>query len=36
MNLNQETLSDKVRIGEEPNSNTIFGWMDRPRSTSRS
>jgi cell surface protein SprA len=25
MNLNQETLSDKVRIGEEPNSNTIFG-----------
>ena len=25
MNLNQETLSDKVRIGEEPNNNTIFG-----------
>ncbi|HDZ58701.1 MAG TPA: cell surface protein SprA, partial [Ignavibacteriales bacterium] len=25
MNLNQQTLSDKVRIGEEPLSNTIFG-----------
>jgi len=25
MNLNQETLSDKVRIGEEPTSNTILG-----------
>ena len=25
MNLNQQTLSDKVRLGEEPNSNTIFG-----------
>jgi cell surface protein SprA len=25
MNLTQETLSDKVRIGEEPLSNTIFG-----------
>jgi hypothetical protein len=25
MNLNQETLSDKVRLGEEPNQNTIFG-----------
>jgi cell surface protein SprA len=25
MNLNQETLSDKVRLGEEPVSNTIFG-----------
>lgn len=25
MNLNQETLSDKVRIGEEPLSNTIYG-----------
>jgi len=25
MNLNQETLSDKVRIGEEPLSNTIMG-----------
>ncbi|MGB2957644.1 MAG: cell surface protein SprA, partial [Bacteroidota bacterium] len=25
MNLNQETLSDKVRLGEEPNNNTIFG-----------
>ncbi len=25
MNLNQQTLSDKVRLGEEPNTNTIFG-----------
>lgn len=25
MNLNQQTLSDKVRLGEEPNMNTIFG-----------
>jgi cell surface protein SprA len=25
MNLNQETLSDKVRIGEEPLNNTIYG-----------
>jgi len=25
MNLNQKTLSDKVRLGEEPNNNTIFG-----------
>lgn len=25
MNLNQETLSDKVRIGEEPTNNTMFG-----------
>jgi len=25
MNLNQETLSDKVRIGEEPMSNSIMG-----------
>ena len=25
MNLNQQTLSDKVRLGEEPISNTIFG-----------
>jgi len=25
MNLNQQTLSDKVRLGEEPVSNTIFG-----------
>jgi cell surface protein SprA len=25
MNLNQATLSDKVRLGEEPTSNTIFG-----------
>jgi cell surface protein SprA len=25
MNLTQQTLSDKVRIGEEPLSNTIFG-----------
>lgn len=25
MNLNQQTLSDKVRLGEEPTSNTIFG-----------
>lgn len=25
MNLNQQTLSDKVRLGEEPNRNTIFG-----------
>ena len=26
MNLNQQTLSDKVRLGEEPNKNTIFGF----------
>lgn len=26
MNLNQQTLSDKVRLGEEPNNNTIFGF----------
>ena len=25
MNLNQRTLSDKVRLGEEPNNNTILG-----------
>lgn len=25
MNLNQQTLSDKVRLGEEPINNTIFG-----------
>ena len=25
MNLNQATLSDKVRLGEEPTNNTIFG-----------
>jgi cell surface protein SprA len=25
MNLNQQTLSDKVRLGEEPSRNTIFG-----------
>ncbi len=25
MNLNQQTLSDKVRLGEEPSNNTIFG-----------
>ncbi len=25
MNLNQQTLSDKVRLGEEPNKNTIYG-----------
>ena len=25
MNLNQQTLSDKVRLGEEPNNNSIFG-----------
>jgi cell surface protein SprA len=25
MNLNQQSLSDKVRLGEEPNNNTIFG-----------
>ncbi|HAV22701.1 MAG: cell surface protein SprA [Ignavibacteria bacterium RIFCSPLOWO2_12_FULL_56_21] len=25
MNLNQQSLSDKVRLGEEPISNTIFG-----------
>ncbi len=25
MNLNQQTLSDKVRLDEEPTSNTIFG-----------
>lgn len=26
MNLNQQTLSDKVRLGEEPNKNTIYGF----------
>jgi cell surface protein SprA len=26
MNLNQQSLSDKVRLGEEPNRNTIFGF----------
>ncbi|HEY4613088.1 MAG TPA: cell surface protein SprA, partial [Bacteroidota bacterium] len=26
MNLNQQTLSDKVRLGEEPISNTIIGF----------
>ena len=26
MNLNQQTLSDKVRLGEEPNKNTILGF----------
>jgi len=26
MNLNQQTLSDKVRLGEEPNNNTIMGF----------
>ncbi|MCU0454084.1 MAG: cell surface protein SprA [Bacteroidetes bacterium] len=26
MNLNQQSLSDKVRIGEEPTSNTILGF----------
>jgi hypothetical protein len=26
MNLNQQTLSDKVRLGEEPNKNTIMGF----------
>ncbi len=26
MNLNQQTLSDKVRLGEEPISNTILGF----------
>ncbi len=26
LNLNQKTLSDKVRIGEEPMSNSIFGF----------
>jgi hypothetical protein len=26
MNLNQQTLSDKVRLGEEPNNNTILGF----------
>jgi cell surface protein SprA len=26
MNLNQQTLSDKVRLGEEPSRNTIFGF----------
>ena len=25
MNLNQQSLSDKVRLGEEPNTNTIMG-----------
>jgi cell surface protein SprA len=25
MNLNQQTLSDKVRLGEEPNTNTMLG-----------
>ncbi len=25
MNLNQQSLSDKVRLGEEPNNNTIMG-----------
>ncbi len=25
MNLNQQSLSDKVRLGERPNKNTIFG-----------
>jgi cell surface protein SprA len=25
MNLNQQSLSDKVRLGEEPNNNTILG-----------
>jgi len=25
LNLNQQTLSDKVRIGEEPLNNSIFG-----------
>jgi cell surface protein SprA len=25
MNLNQQSLSDKVRLNEEPNTNTIFG-----------
>lgn len=25
MNLNKQTLSDKVRLGEEPTNNTIFG-----------
>jgi len=25
MNLNQQTLSDKVRLGEEPTNNTIYG-----------
>lgn len=25
MNLNQQTLSDKVRLGEEPSDNTIYG-----------
>jgi len=25
MNLNQQSLSDKVRLGEEPNNNTIYG-----------
>ncbi len=25
MNLNQETLSDKVRLGEEPTNNSMFG-----------
>ncbi len=29
MNLNQETLSDKVRLGEEPVNNTIFGLDGR-------
>jgi len=26
MNLNQQTLSDKVRLGEEPSNNTIYGF----------
>ncbi|MCX7984152.1 MAG: cell surface protein SprA [Bacteroidetes bacterium] len=26
MNLNQQSLSDKIRLGEEPLSNTIFGF----------
>jgi cell surface protein SprA len=26
MNLSQQSLSDKVRLGEEPSSNTIFGF----------
>ncbi len=32
MNLNQETLSDKVRIGEEPTNNTMLG-IDASTST---
>ncbi|MBL0176206.1 MAG: cell surface protein SprA [Ignavibacteria bacterium] len=31
MSLNQQTLSDKVRIGEEPISNTMFGMDLRTR-----